>query len=391
MLMFSTVTVLIGALGVLALVVLYPLFLVIAVRIAPTRLRKDEAYLPSVTVLTATRNAADFIDAKIDNTFALDYPADKINMVITLDGRDPLTEKRVLERGDSRIQLVTYDSHLGKASAINRALPQCTHDVLLMTDADALLDSQALRRLVCHLADERVGGVGGRRVIRRDQAQMKEAQQSYISADSGIKAWESRLGYTTANDGKLYAVRRELIDEIAEGVTDDLYAALKVVSSGRRFLFEPRAFAEIKVPSRHPMHEITRRRRVVCRSLTGIWRKREVLNPFQYGMFSIGLLINKVLRRLLPVFLILLFVGSLSLAVAAPWTWPLLAVQSMFYVLAASYVVPMLSVLHDRAGKLSQTAFYFCIGNYGTLLGLFDFLAGKRVLRWEPVKQDQPT
>jgi cellulose synthase/poly-beta-1,6-N-acetylglucosamine synthase-like glycosyltransferase len=258
-----------------------------------------------------------------------------------------------------------------------------------MTDADALLDSQALRLLVPHLADDRVGGVGGRRLIRRDEAQMKEAQQSYISADSGIKAWESRLGYTTANDGKLYAVRRELIDEIAEGVTDDLYAALKVVSSGKRFLFEPLAFAEIKVPSRHPMHEITRRRRVVCRSLTGIWKMREVLNPLRCGMFSVGLLVNKVLRRLLPVFLMLLFVGSLSLAVAVPSTWPLLAAQLLFFFMAASHVAPWQSALPSKVAKLSQIAFYFCIGNYGTLLGLYDFLSGKRVLRWEPVKQDQ--
>lgn len=391
MLAISLGVLLVAAGGILSVFFFYPLAVFIGSRLFPLRLPRDNSYEPTVTVLTATRNAADFIDAKIDNTFALDYPEAKLDLVITLDGSDSLTEQRIATRASPRITLVVTDRHLGKATALNRALPHCSGEILLMTDADAILAPGALRMLLRHFADAQIGGVGGRRVIARDSAAMKRAQQHYIAIDSGLKSWESRLGYTTANDGKLYAVRRDLIDEIPEGVTDDLYATLFVASQRKRFLFEPAAVAEIRVPSRNPAHEIRRRRRIVCRSLTGIWMMKSVLNPFRDGWFAVGLLVNKVFRRLLPVNLALLLLGSLLVWVLVPWSWPLAVAQIAFYGLAAVQALSLDDALPRPLRRFAGFAFYFCVGNLGTLLGLLDFLAGKRVVRWDPIKQDRLT
>jgi hypothetical protein len=166
-------------------------------------------------------------------------------------------------------------------------------------------------------------------------------------------------------------------------VTDDLYTCLAVVRQGYRFVFEPRARACIQASSRDRRHELRRRRRIVSRSLHGIWLSREVLNPLRHGLFAVNLLINKVLRRLLPVFLILTFVSSVLLAFAHPAVALLLAGQAAFYLLALSYrwILPR-SRTAGRWARLGSVAYYVCLGNLGNLLGVVDFVRGKRVAKW---------
>jgi hypothetical protein len=165
---------------------------------------------------------------------------------------------------------------------------------------------------------------------------------------------------------------------------------LSVIKQGYRFLFEPAAKVFIKVPSRSPRHELERRRRIVCRSLKGIALHRDLLNPFAHGMFSLNLLINKINRRFLPVYLLLIFFSSMGLSFSTPLMRIFLFLQVAFYLLAASS--PVLS-RHARGlrgvKKLASLTYYFCIGNYGTLLGLIDFLRGKQITKWQPLKTDR--
>jgi hypothetical protein len=113
---------------------------------------------------------------------------------------------------------------------------------------------------------------------------------------------------------------------------------------------------------------------------------RGLLNPFRFGVFSIGVLVNKLLRRLIPVFLMLLAGSSLVLALAHPWARLVLAAQALFYLCALLYRVLPEPALGRRLGTLASLPYYFCLGSYGTLLGLIDFLTGKRVVKWEPLK-----
>jgi cellulose synthase/poly-beta-1,6-N-acetylglucosamine synthase-like glycosyltransferase len=225
-------------------------------------------------------------------------------------------------------------------------------------------------------------------VLSADGRMLREPQRRYIGFDSAIKALESRCGRITSNDGKLYAIRRALFEPIPEAVTDDLFVCLSVIRQGYDFTFEPKARAFIRLPSRSASHEIERRRRIVSRSLRGIGMMRSLLNPRRYRAYSLGLFINKVLRRLLPVFLILIFVSTAVLSAFHPAAAVLLILQSGFYTVALAY--PALARIASK-GALERAAsvpFYFCVGNYGTLLGLADFVMGRRVARWDPRKTD---
>jgi cellulose synthase/poly-beta-1,6-N-acetylglucosamine synthase-like glycosyltransferase len=373
--------------GVCLVFLLYPLGVALASRL---RRREPAGTVPAgqtrASLLVAVRNAEGLIVDKVRNSLALDHPG--LELVFVSDGSSDRTAELIRQHSGGRIRLLEFEQHLGKAQALNRGAELCSGEVLVFSDADALLARDALQVLLRHYADPLVGGVCGQRVIGEDPGELDHAQGRYIALDSALKLAESRVGSITSNDGKLYSIRRSLFRPIAGGATDDLYSCLNVVEQGRRFVFEPRALAFIKKPARSPAHELARRRRIVSRSLTGILLMRRLLNPLRYGAFSIGLLVNKVFRRLLPVFLMLLLVSTAALAWERLWARVVLAAQLLFYGLALFH--PLLRRASGlrvlaRAGGL---AFYFCLGNLGTLLGLGDFLRRRETIKWDPLKAD---
>ena len=345
--------------------------------------------LPAVSVIVAVRNGEALVADKVANTLALDYPENGLELVVVSDGSTDGTLSALRAVDDTRVVVRHADEHRGKAWALNRAVEEARGDVLVFTDADALLAPDALRRLVDRLGDPAVGGVCGQRRIRGDElaveggpASQGDAQARYISFDSRIKRDESRIGSITSNDGKLYAIRRELFRPVPDAVTDDLFQGLSVVAQERRFVFEPRAVARIRVPSRGARHELGRRRRIVARSLRGIYLNRVLLNPFRHGAFAFQLAINKVLRRLLPFALVALLLASVLLAWTRPLAWGLVVLQLAAYLAAWS-------LRRTRtAPKVLRLLSYFCVGNLGTMLGVMDFAQRRFVSKWDPVKAD---
>ncbi|MBI5233081.1 MAG: glycosyltransferase, partial [Deltaproteobacteria bacterium] len=163
---------------------------------------------PLITVVVVVRNAASIIEEKIKNTLSLDYPADRLELIISSDGSTDRTEDIVQPYIGGRVRLVSSPLHEGKNSALNRAVAISAGEILVFTDADALLEKGALRRIVPHFADEDVGGVCGQRVIAEHEMRLEKAQSDYIRFDSSIKRLESKTGSITSNDGKLYAIRK---------------------------------------------------------------------------------------------------------------------------------------------------------------------------------------
>lgn len=366
---------------------LYPLAVLLAgsLRRAPAALRTPGT--PSVSLLVALRNAEGLAEAKVRNSLALAVPG-ALQIVFVSDGSSDGTVERLRAAGGERIEVVELTEHRGKALALDVGAKRCTGEILVFSDGDALLAPDALLRLLEPFGDEAVGGVCGQRVIQEaergaDGGELTGAQGGYIVADSALKRAEARLGSVTANDGKLYALRRALYRPIAPGATDDLYSCLSVVEQGRRFVFEPRARAFIRTPSRSAPHELARRRRIVARSLHGIARKRALLDPRRHGFFAFQLLVNKVLRRLLPLLVVGLFLSSVALAFAYPLARVALAAQLLFYGLALARA-PLAAV--PGLGAAAGLAYYFCVGNLGTFLGLMDFLRGRETIKWDPIK-----
>ena len=337
-----------------------------------------------VSIVVAVRNGEALIEDKLANSRGLRWPHGSVQVVVASDGSTDGTRERLDRDRGQDLTVLEFPDHVGKARALNAAAAAATGEFLVFSDADARLDEGALEALLAPFDDRAVGGVCGRRVLQEENVALEDAQQSYVDWDSSIKAWESRLGSLTSNDGKLYAVRRSLFEPIAEGVTDDLYSALGVIVRGARFVFAPEARARVRVPSRSRSHELERRRRIVCRSLRGLWQRRALFNPTRYGGYSVALAINKGVRRLLPLALLAGLAGSLLLAVQWPLLWAVPALL-MLGILSAwmPRMLPEKPRILRRTGRLSQ---YALIGGWGTLLGCIDFVRGRKVVTWDPKK-----
>lgn len=356
---------------------------------------------PLVSVIVAMRNAQGLIGQKVACLSALEDPGGGLEIILASDGSSDAT----LERAHEAIaevpgchvswHVLSHPQHRGKQAALNDAFALATGAVLVFSDVDAVLPPDAVRRLVAPLlsagtdAAAGIGGVCGQRRIGEMPGTDSSGQATYIELDSRLKSLESACGSITSNDGKLFAIRAELFETIPEGVTDDLFTSMVVVRQGWRFVFEPRAVAWIRKPSRSRQHEVTRRRRIVSRSLRGIWIQRAVLNPSRTGLYGVGLAVNKVGRRLLPFFLggsllgLILLLGS-----SGNGAWGGLAVAGL--ALLVLFGDRIASVIGSRSaiGKALYGGRYALVGLFGTALGVLDFARARTVTRWEPMKAD---
>ena len=382
----------VSLIGVMLVFLIYPFTLLLSsffIRECDNHQDINEYFISLIVVV---RNAEELIKDKIENCLSLHYPSEKLEIIFYSDGSTDNTNQIIHSFKDKGIRFFHSGKHRGKIDAINAAVRQCSGEILVLTDADALLEADALKNMMRHYIHPRIGGVCGQRVIFNDRSTTVSSQEKYIKLDTTVKILESKLHWITSNDGKIYSLRRRLFKPIERGVTDDLFTCLTVIRQGYSFIFEPEARALIKVPSRTPGHEIKRRQRIVAQSLRGIFIQKGLLNPFRYGFFSLGLFINKILRRILPVFLILIFFTTLYLSFNSIWLTLFLLIQAMFYVLSLVYlIVNKLSWHHTSLKKIQkglELIFYFCIGNAGTLLGLITFLSGKKIKKWDPVKSD---
>jgi len=375
--------------GILLVFLFTPVLVLIVYLIKGKYAVKDEVYHPSVSFITVVHNAEDLIVNKISNTLFLNYPSNKYEIIIYSDGSNDNTENNVMEITDKRIRFYSCRNHEGKNASINKAVKNCSGEILLFSDVSAILDSDAVSNLVKHFADSSVGGVCGNMIIYKDCKELEKAQSIYAIFANFIKKLENQTGSISSNNGALFAVRRELFQPVPLAVTDDFYLCLSIVRQHYRFVYESDAKAFIKARATEPSHEVQRRRRIVTRSLRGIYLMKEILNPFNYNIFSLSILINKIARRLLPVFLILFFISSIFLSFRSPLIKILLYLEILFYLIALSYrTFFQFFALPAAVTKIASTAYYFCLGNYGTLLGLFDFLMGRQIDKWEPLHTD---
>lgn len=382
-----------GALAAAPLVV-YPALLGTLARLrrAPMAPRAEPVH---ASIIVAFSNGGRLLPAKVSNLSASVVDSGlSVDLVLVGDG--PISEE---DRGSAlaagseiTLRLCALDAPAGKAHALNLGVRQATGDVLVFSDLDAIVDGAALTALLRWFADPSVGAVCGRRQIVQagGPAVAAAGQRAYTDLDSRIKLLENRLGAITSNDGKLYAVRRSLFQPIHPAATDDLYNALSVIARGYRVLFEPDAVARIPAPAWTIGHDLARRRRVTLRSLTGLFARPSLLLTPRFGLFGARLIINKLLRRLLPAAGLLGLLGLTLLVPQHRWAGWLLSALLLGSAVAAAYAPLARIGLTDRlpraVERLWAAGFYAGLGMLGMLLGLADFLRGKRIARWAPRK-----
>jgi cellulose synthase/poly-beta-1,6-N-acetylglucosamine synthase-like glycosyltransferase len=337
---------------------------------------------PSVSLILAAHNEAGSIGAKLANALALDYPRDRLQLLVVSDGSDDGTNEIVAAQAGQGVTLLPLP-RVGKADALNRAAAAATGDILVFSDANSIYATDALRALVRPFADAQVGGVAGNQqyLNGRDAGAGANGEKSYWNFDRLLKEWESQAGNTISATGAIYAIRRSLFQEIPGGVTDDFFTSTGVIAQGYRLVFAADAIAYEPVAA-SAGREFGRKVRVISRGLQAVRRRRELLNPRRYGFYAVQLFSHKLLRRLLVFPLLLLALVSPSLWRRGRLYQAATVAQFGFYSLAGAGWL----LRQSRWGSLKVLAlpFYFCLVNVAALIAAVNLLRGKRIEKWQP-------
>lgn len=347
-------------------------------RKTPTPPLPADNRLPELTLFIAAYNEEDVVDEKMRNCLALDYPADKLHILWVTDGSNDRTRERLSHWPQATV--LHQPLRLGKTAALNRGMRFVSTPLVVFTDANTYLNREALREIVHAFANPRVGCVAGE---KRIAVQVKDNAASggeglYWKYESALKKLDARLYSAVGAAGELFAIRRELFEEMpADTLLDDFILSLHIVMRGYTIAYRADAYAT-ESGSADMREEEKRKVRIAAGGLQSVWRLRALLNPFRYGIFSFQYISHRVLRwsltpvllfLLLPLNTVLIFTTEHPLPYAFIWL-----LQTLFYLMGSwGYY---LSSRHIK-NKILFIPYYFLFMNINVIRG-FGYLCKRR-------------
>ena len=364
--------------GVLTPYLIYPVLLFLFSRFGRGRNGKEST--PSVTFVISAYNEADVIAQKIENTLAIEYPANLFQIVVISDESDDGTDEIVKRFED--VELFRQSPRRGKSAGINDSFNKFKGEFVVFSDANAMYQPDTIKHLVKHFIDPQVGYVVGRQLYYNDKTSASESENTYWGFELKLKEWESRLSSVVGGDGAIMAIRRSLYSPLAADDISDFVLPLRIVVAGYRGRFEPRAICyEEAAPSLGG--EFRRKVRIVNRSLRAVFRVPHSLNPFKVGVFSFQLFCHKFIRWFAAYLMLgaLISSGVLTLSGELAYLY-LFAAQAVLYLIALLSVCPPLGRF-----RLTRLLYYFCLANLAGGVGVFKCLLGQKYSTWNPQRQ----
>jgi len=360
----------------------YPLLLALVSALKPRRVRRGDCE-PTVTIIITAYNEERDLAAKLENTLALDYPRELLEIIVASDCSNDRTDEIAREFGARGVRLYRQSQRLGKTAAQNAAVEQARGEIILFSDATSLYQPDAVRAMMPSFADATVGCVAGRlEYVDGSGSRVGRGARSYWSYETFLKRHESRVGSLIGASGCLYSVRRSAYVPLYHEACSDFIIATKMVEQGLRAVYEPNAVC-FEETNRQSDKELKMRVRIIAQTFTDLWRHRSLLNPIRSGFYGVQLLSHKVMRYLVPFFLMGLFASSAVLASGSVFFRLILAAQ------IACYACPAFAWVLDRVGiqsRLLALPQYFLLANLASLIACYQFVRGERYASWEPIR-----
>ena len=335
-------------------------------------------YYPSVTLIIPVHNEARVIDDKLKNLDSLDYPRDRVLVLIVSDGSTDQTKEHILAyRGELQIRFLELSQRQGKAAALNLGLQHTTSEIVVFTDASILLDALALRRIVQPFQDATIGCVSG-----EDHIPGGGGEGLYGRYELFLRNLESQVSSIAGASGSFYAMRTKLCSPFLPGLAPDFLSVLSTVEQGYRAITEPRAFGTMS-SVKSAQGEFRRKVRTLLRGMTALWYARALLNPFRSGWFALVLWSHKLARWLVPFMLVAMLLANVWLLGQAFYVL-VFVMQLSFYLLA---ILALLELSLLRNSLLGKIPMYFTVVNGAIFVAWLRFLSGTRLEIWEPTKR----
>jgi hypothetical protein len=369
-----------GALAVIVWVYVgYPVVLGLVAWLRERPVARGDAY-PTVSVVICAYNEERDIRRKLEECLAADYPADRMEIIVASDGSTDRTDDVVREFAP-RVRLLRVEGRGGKTVAQNAAVREATGDILVFSDVTTVYTPATIREMVANFADPAVGCVGGDLHYEKEAHNTSaEGRALFWGYERQLRLWESQIHSIIGVAGCVYAMRRALYLPLDAAAISDFVQPGRVTERGYRTVLEPRALAFEPVESRSLGEELYRRARIITRGLRGAFTMPALLNPLRHPWFATLLWSHRVLRWLVPVFLLVLLGASVALASRGPLFQAVLLVQ------LAIYGSGLVAYVLERARVRLPGAFiplYFCVVNLAPLVALAWLARGEKKVVWE--------
>ncbi len=362
----------------------YPLVLCLLQLLRPARLASGKAPEPEVTLVISAYNEASVIRQKIENSLALDYPRDKLDIVVISDCSSDDTDGLVRAYEPQGVRLWRMRERGGKTAGLNAVVPQARGEIVVFSDANAMYDRQVVRRLVRNFADPQTGCVTGESRYNLEGAtDSTQSENLYWRYELAIKKMETHVGSLVGGDGAIYAIRKNLYRPMRVSDLSDFVNPMQITLQGYRNVYEPEAVCYENGADTFSQ-EFRRKVRIVSRAWRGFWRVAGVLNPLRFGFFTVQVISHKLLRWLVPVFMIGAFVANLLLLQGSVFYSTMAAAQILFYVLALG---GWAQAQRPSVPKVLYVPYYFCLINYASLLGILSYYRGQTFTTWQTVRE----
>ena len=352
---------------------------------------KGKYVYPTVSILISAYNEEKNIEEKIKTLQELDYPKERLEILVGSDGSTDKTEEMVkqyiftgftsqvagLRSNEGGIRFFRQETRQGKPSMLNLLASEAKGEILVFTDARQRLDKNALSEVVKHFADKKVGSVSGA-LFYENEGENKPGSGVglYWKYEKFIRKAESRMGSMLGATGAFYAIRRELFPQLPKDlILDDIYIPMKIVEKGYRAIFDKKAKVYDKVFS-SPKEEFLRRTRTLSGNFQLFIYLRGLFNPFK-GKISWQFFSHKFLRLLVPFFLITLFVSNLLIVLNLNLYMVFFILQVIFYFFALA------GGMARFKNKLFDIPHMFCVMNMAAVVGLYRFLRNRQDVTWE--------
>lgn len=343
-----------------------------------------KAIEPSVTILIAAYNETEHIKQTVQNKLYLDYPTDKLEIIVISDESTDGTDDLVNAFDNDRVRLLRQEPRAGKTSALNMAIPHAKGEILVFSDANSIYDQYALKALMANFNDPEVGYVSGKMVyVNPDGSLVGDGCSAYMKYENGLRAFETKVGSIVGVDGGIDAVRKKLYDPMRADQLPDFVLPLKVVEKGYRVIYEPEALLK-EDTLKETSDEYKMRVRVSLRAVWALFDMRGLLNLTKgNSLFAWQLWSHKVLRYGCFIFLLIAFLSNIFIVKHGILYIIFFLLQILFL---TAIVLSFWIKKSMKIGKLLSFFQYFLLLNIASAHAVIKFLMGKKMVVWSPRK-----
>ncbi len=341
---------------------------------------KQADIVPPVTFIVTVQNEETRIQDKLENTFSLDYPREKLQILVASDGSNDRTNEIVRGYRDRGAELLEMPDRKGKENAQKEAVKIARGEIIVFSDVATMMETGGLRQLISNFADPTVGCVSSEdRLLGRDGKPSGEGL--YVQYEMWLRGLESWTNSLVGLSGSLFAARKEVCEDFSGEMQSDFTTVLNCVKMGLRGVSDPFAigfYQDIADEKR----EWDRKIRTVVRGLTVFFRHLDLLNVFRYGIFSYQLFCHKLLRWSVPILLVLAFVSNLVLCAHSPVYLIFFLLQILFYAVGTFGLLTQ----ETHTGLIKIPAFFLTV-NLSILVACWRYLKGQRIVTWAPTRR----